>query len=78
MEQEGCLSAAQFTPLCFLLVQLNNIVSSAKFGDLIEFSYPVGYSHWAVYDEDGHVMHFAVAGMKHARTRTHTHNMKLI
>lgn len=37
-------------------------MSTAKFGDLIEFSYPIGYSHWGVYDEDGHVIHFAVAG----------------
>ncbi|XP_068610108.1 phospholipase A and acyltransferase 2-like [Brachionichthys hirsutus] len=36
-------------------------VSTAKFGDLIEFAYPIGYSHWAVYDEDGHVFHFAIA-----------------
>lgn len=44
--------------------QVKNIVSTAKFGDLIEFSYPIGYSHWAVYDEDGYVIHFAVAGKK--------------
>lgn len=36
-------------------------MSTAKFGDLIEFSYPIGYSHWGVYDEDGFVIHFAVA-----------------
>lgn len=54
--------------LCFLPLQLDSIVSSAKFGDLIEFSYPVGYSHWAVYDQDGYVIHFAVAGEK----KTHT------
>ncbi|XP_030279451.1 phospholipase A and acyltransferase 2-like [Sparus aurata] len=41
--------------------QVGEIVSTAKFGDLIEFSYPIGYSHWGVYDEDGHVIHFAVA-----------------
>jgi len=29
---------------------------------LIEFAYPIGYSHWGVYDEDGYVIHFAVAG----------------
>uniref|UniRef100_A0A3B4GA46 Si:ch211-229n2.6 n=1 Tax=Pundamilia nyererei TaxID=303518 RepID=A0A3B4GA46_9CICH len=40
---------------------IDNIVSTAKFGDLIEFSYPLGYSHWAIYDDDGHVIHFAVA-----------------
>uniref|UniRef100_A0A8P4G6N4 LRAT domain-containing protein n=1 Tax=Dicentrarchus labrax TaxID=13489 RepID=A0A8P4G6N4_DICLA len=38
------------------------IVSTAKIGDLIEFSYPMGYSHWGVYDGDGHVIHFAVQG----------------
>ncbi|KAG7273363.1 hypothetical protein CRUP_022906, partial [Coryphaenoides rupestris] len=32
-----------------------------QFGDLIEFAYPIGYSHWGVYDEDGFVVHFAVA-----------------
>lgn len=37
-------------------------MSTAKFGDLIEFSYPIGYAHWGVYDGDGHVIHFAVAG----------------
>ncbi|XP_068160196.1 phospholipase A and acyltransferase 4-like [Antennarius striatus] len=41
--------------------QIDEIVSTAKCGDLIEFSYPIGYSHWAVYDEDGHVFHFAPA-----------------
>ncbi|XP_028309748.1 retinoic acid receptor responder protein 3-like [Gouania willdenowi] len=41
--------------------QLKEIESTAKFGDLIEFSYPIGYSHWALYDEDGYVVHFAVA-----------------
>ncbi|KAM9350574.1 phospholipase A and acyltransferase 4 [Symphorus nematophorus] len=41
--------------------QIEKIVATAEFGDLIEFSYPIGYSHWGVYDEDGHVIHFAVA-----------------
>ncbi|XP_042336996.1 phospholipase A and acyltransferase 2-like [Plectropomus leopardus] len=41
--------------------QVEEIESTAKFGDMIEFSYPIGYSHWGVYDEDGHVIHFAVA-----------------
>lgn len=41
--------------------QIENIVSTAQFGDLIEFAYPIGYSHWGVYDEDGFVVHFAVA-----------------
>uniref|UniRef100_A0A3Q3IC87 LRAT domain-containing protein n=1 Tax=Monopterus albus TaxID=43700 RepID=A0A3Q3IC87_MONAL len=40
---------------------VDEIVSTAKFGDLLEFSYPIGYSHWGVYDEDGYVFHFAVA-----------------
>ncbi|XP_077367396.1 phospholipase A and acyltransferase 2-like [Festucalex cinctus] len=44
-----------------LEAQIEEIASTAKFGDLIEFSYPIGYSHWGVYDEDGHVIHFAVA-----------------
>lgn len=42
--------------------QIEEIVSTAQFGDLIEFAYPIGYSHWGVYDEDGFVIHFAVAG----------------
>lgn len=41
--------------------QIEEIVSTAQFGDLIEFAYPIGYSHWGVYDEDGFVVHFAVA-----------------
>ncbi|KAK0139620.1 Retinoic acid receptor responder protein 3 [Merluccius polli] len=41
--------------------QIEDIVSTAQFGDLIEFSYPIGYSHWGVYDGDGCVVHFAVA-----------------
>lgn len=41
--------------------QVKEIASTAQFGDLIEFSYPIGYSHWGVYDKDGHVLHFAVA-----------------
>ncbi|KAM9840467.1 phospholipase A and acyltransferase 4-like [Aulostomus maculatus] len=41
--------------------QVKQIEATATFGDLIEFSYPIGYSHWGVYDEDGHVIHFAVA-----------------
>nr|XP_049613635.1 phospholipase A and acyltransferase 4 isoform X2 [Syngnathus scovelli] len=43
-----------------LEAQIEEISSKAKFGDLIEFSFPVGYSHWAVYDDDGHVIHLAV------------------
>lgn len=41
--------------------QVKDIEANAKFGDLIEFSYPIGYAHWGVYDGDGHVIHFAVA-----------------
>ncbi|XP_029974831.1 phospholipase A and acyltransferase 4-like [Salarias fasciatus] len=41
--------------------QVREVVSAARFGDLIEFSYPIGYSHWGVYDEDGFVIHFAVS-----------------
>ncbi|XP_059190034.1 phospholipase A and acyltransferase 2 [Centropristis striata] len=41
--------------------QVEEILSNAKFGDLIEFSYPIGYAHWGVYDGDGFVIHFAVA-----------------
>ncbi|XP_019727031.1 phospholipid-metabolizing enzyme A-C1-like isoform X2 [Hippocampus comes] len=44
-----------------LEAQIEEIASSAQFGDLIEFSYPIGYSHWGVYDDDKHVIHFAVA-----------------
>ncbi|XP_028850460.1 HRAS-like suppressor 2 [Denticeps clupeoides] len=43
------------------LQQVEEILAHGQFGDLIEFSYPIGYSHWGVYDEDGHVIHFAVA-----------------
>ncbi|KAI7798114.1 hypothetical protein IRJ41_021373, partial [Triplophysa rosa] len=41
--------------------QVEHIVSTAHFGDLIEFTYPIGYAHWGVYDGDGYVIHFAVA-----------------
>ncbi|XP_048874214.1 phospholipase A and acyltransferase 1-like [Brienomyrus brachyistius] len=41
--------------------QVSEVVSTAQFGDLIEFSYPIGYSHWGIYDEDGYIIHFAVA-----------------
>ncbi|KTF77756.1 hypothetical protein cypCar_00019655 [Cyprinus carpio] len=41
--------------------QVEQVVSTAQFGDLIEFSYPIGYAHWGVYDGDGYVIHFSVA-----------------
>ncbi|XP_029132529.2 phospholipase A and acyltransferase 1-like [Labrus bergylta] len=41
--------------------QTDEVVATAKFGDLIEFSYPIGYSHWGVNDRDGYVIHFAVS-----------------
>uniref|UniRef100_A0A668RBA1 LRAT domain-containing protein n=1 Tax=Oreochromis aureus TaxID=47969 RepID=A0A668RBA1_OREAU len=40
---------------------INETGSVLPLTNLIEFSYPLGYSHWAVYDDDGHVIHFAVA-----------------
>ncbi|XP_030613509.1 phospholipase A and acyltransferase 2-like [Archocentrus centrarchus] len=58
--------------------QIDHVVSTAKFGDLIEFSYPVGYSHWAVYDEDGYVIHFAVADEKQLMTTVRTYLQKII
>ncbi|CAI5655694.1 HRAS-like suppressor 2 [Oreochromis niloticus] len=58
--------------------QIDNIVSTAKFGDLIEFSYPLGYSHWAVYDDDGHVIHFAVADEKQLMTTVRTYLQKIM
>lgn len=51
-------------------MQAEEIASTAKFGDLIEFSYPIGYSHWGVYVEDGNVIHFAVAGEDNIHTIT--------
>ncbi|GAA6089039.1 phospholipase A and acyltransferase 2-like [Tachysurus ichikawai] len=41
--------------------QVAEIEASARFGDLIEFVYPIGYAHWGVYDGDGYVIHFSVA-----------------
>ncbi|KAL4623612.1 HRAS-like suppressor 2 [Arapaima gigas] len=41
--------------------QVSELLNIVRFGDLIEFSYPIGYSHWGVYDGDGYVVHFAVA-----------------
>ncbi|KAJ8377445.1 hypothetical protein AAFF_G00260030 [Aldrovandia affinis] len=49
--------------------QVRDVVSNAQFGDLIEFAYPIGYSHWGVYDEDGHVIHFAVADEGQLKSR---------
>lgn len=49
-------------PAC--AVQVAEIEASARFGDLIEFVYPIGYAHWGVYDGDGYVIHFSVAGRK--------------
>lgn len=43
-------------------LHIDDILSATKFGDLIELSYPIGYSHLGVYDEDGHIIHFAVTG----------------
>ncbi|TRY99893.1 hypothetical protein DNTS_034000 [Danionella cerebrum] len=40
--------------------QVEQVLSSVQFGDLIEFSYPIGYSHWGVYAGDGYIVHFAV------------------
>uniref|UniRef100_A0A8C2AHD6 LRAT domain-containing protein n=1 Tax=Cyprinus carpio TaxID=7962 RepID=A0A8C2AHD6_CYPCA len=40
---------------------LKQVVSTAQFGDLIEFSYPIGYAHWGVYDGDGYTI-FPVCG----------------
>ncbi|KAM3872237.1 phospholipase A and acyltransferase 2-like [Diretmus argenteus] len=56
--------------------QVGEIVANATFGDLIEFSYPIGYSHWGVYVDDGHVIHFAPADegrlLKNVRTYLQT------
>ncbi|CAL8280754.1 unnamed protein product [Boreogadus saida] len=49
--------------------QIEEIVSTAHFGDLIEFVYPIGYSHWGVYVEDGFVIHFAVADQSQLMTK---------
>ncbi|CDQ71744.1 unnamed protein product [Oncorhynchus mykiss] len=38
-------------------LHIDDILSATKFGDLIELSYPIGYSHLGVYDEDGHIIH---------------------
>ncbi|KAJ8370111.1 hypothetical protein SKAU_G00101390 [Synaphobranchus kaupii] len=51
--------------MCFW--QVREVVSNAQFGDLIEFAYPIGYSHWGVYDDDGHVIHFGVAEEGHVK-----------
>ncbi|KAI4878170.1 hypothetical protein NFI96_011612, partial [Prochilodus magdalenae] len=40
---------------------IGDIIRCGQFGDLIEFSYPIGFSHWGVYEGDGHILHFAVA-----------------
>ncbi|KAK1801458.1 hypothetical protein P4O66_022719 [Electrophorus voltai] len=42
-------------------VQVAELSNTAQFGDLIEFSYAIGYSHWGVYNEYGYIIHFAVA-----------------
>ncbi|XP_035521413.1 phospholipase A and acyltransferase 2-like [Morone saxatilis] len=58
--------------------QVEEIVSTAKFGDLIEFSYPIGYSHWGVYDGDGHVLHFAVADEGQLMTSVRTYLQSIL
>ncbi|CAL8341310.1 unnamed protein product [Gadus morhua 'NCC'] len=41
--------------------QIDQNVSGAQVGDLIEFVYPgTGLSLWAIYDGDGHAVHFGV------------------
>ncbi|XP_034387026.1 phospholipase A and acyltransferase 4-like [Cyclopterus lumpus] len=57
--------------------QVEEIISTAKCGDLIEFAYPIGYSHWGVYDEDGHVIHFAVADEKQLMSNIRTYLQKI-
>ncbi|XP_066515497.1 phospholipase A and acyltransferase 2-like [Hoplias malabaricus] len=51
--------------------QVAEVLATAQFGNLIEFCYPIGYSHWGVYDGEGYVIHFAVADetqlMSHVR-----------
>ncbi|KAM9439154.1 phospholipase A and acyltransferase 2-like [Clarias gariepinus] len=41
--------------------EIKNIIRCGQLGDLIEFKYPIGFSHWGVYEGDGQVVHFAVA-----------------
>ncbi|KAK9520011.1 hypothetical protein VZT92_022698 [Zoarces viviparus] len=57
--------------------QVEEITSTAKFGDLIEFAYPIGYSHWGVYDEDGYVFHFAVADERQLMSNIRTYLQKI-
>ncbi|XP_060913679.1 phospholipase A and acyltransferase 2-like [Labrus mixtus] len=58
--------------------QIDELVATAKFGDLIEFCYPIGYSHWGVYDEDGYVIHFAVAEEGQLMNKVRTYLQALI
>ncbi|XP_056270240.1 phospholipase A and acyltransferase 4-like [Pseudoliparis swirei] len=57
--------------------QVEEIIPTAKFGDLIEFAYPIGYSHWGVYDEDGYVIHFAVADEKQLKNNIRMYLQKI-
>ncbi|KAL6108596.1 uncharacterized protein ACO6RY_19083 [Pungitius sinensis] len=57
--------------------QVEEITTTAKFGDLIEFAYPIGYSHWGVYDQDGYVFHFAVADEKQLMNNIRTYLQKI-
>ncbi|XP_054482754.1 phospholipase A and acyltransferase 4-like [Anoplopoma fimbria] len=57
--------------------QVEAILSTGKFGDLIEFAYPIGYSHWGVYDGDGYVFHFAVADEKQLMSNIRTYLQKI-
>ncbi|XP_052454803.1 phospholipase A and acyltransferase 1-like [Carassius gibelio] len=49
--------------------QVEQVVSTAQLGDLIEFTYPIGYSHWGVFDGDGYIIHFSVADESQAMSK---------
>ncbi|KAG9278557.1 HRAS-like suppressor 2, partial [Astyanax mexicanus] len=49
-----------------------------RFGDLIEFSYPIGFSHWGVYEGDGHVVHFAVGDESELQRRFRVHVLQKV
>ncbi|KAI5092971.1 hypothetical protein C0J45_17362 [Silurus meridionalis] len=58
--------------------QIKDIIACGKLGDLIEFSYPIGFSHWGVYVGTGRVVHFAVADENELQRRFRVHILEKV
>ncbi|KAL7851494.1 hypothetical protein AOLI_G00218500 [Acnodon oligacanthus] len=58
--------------------EIGDIVCCGQFGDLIEFSYPIGFSHWGVYEGEGHIVHFAVEDENELQRRFRVHVLQRV